>query len=175
MLPLTTVCVRGKNSSSTLLNCCQHITYWNSLVNATSCHYKSEAKIAPAQFLSSAVKAIVNALGNTLSGHDMCPRQKWLQRNIVVAAETLPDSGALESASRSSPAFCGAITGNSGDQRAPKIMCEQSAVPFSSDMFMVSPTLSDNFAHEVAALRQESHRSSQRLAVRESLTPNMHK
>ena len=42
-------------------------------------------------------------------------------------------------------------------------------------MFMVSPTLSDNFAHEVAAFRQESHRSSQRLAVRESLTPNIHK
>ena len=42
-------------------------------------------------------------------------------------------------------------------------------------MFMVSPTLSDNFAQEFAAFRQESHGSFQLLAVRESLTPNIHK
>ena len=32
------------------------------------------------------------------------------------------------------PAFCGALTNNSGDQRTPKIMCEQTAVPSSSDI-----------------------------------------
>ena len=34
------------------------------------------------------------------------------------------------------PAICGARTENSADQRTPKIMCEQSADPSSSDMYM---------------------------------------
>ena len=78
-------------------NYCQHVTYWNALGKATSCHFKSEAKVAPAQFWVLLLKQLWLRLGNTLSGHGMCPKLKWLQRNIVLAAETLPDSGTLES------------------------------------------------------------------------------
>ena len=61
-----------------------------------------EAKVVPAHCCGGCRDvARLGALESAASGHELCPR--------------------LGQVSRSSPAFCGALTSNSGDQRTPKI------------------------------------------------------
>ena len=76
ILPLTTVCVRGKSTSSTLLELLSTRCILECVGECYLVSLQVGDRSSSSAVLSSAVKAIVNAFGNSLAGHDMCPREK---------------------------------------------------------------------------------------------------
>ena len=141
MLPLTIKCVRDKSCSSAALRSMS--AYWNALGNASSCPYKSEAKVAPAQYrvlLSCHYQLsmrweMLSLTTTCVPGKSSSSAMLWrLPRRCQIGVRwrmpPLTTNCVRGWGSSRARAPRSAVQGNSGDQRAPKtIVCEQSAVP----------------------------------------------
>ena len=82
------MCPRQKVAPAHCCNHCQHVAYWECIGE----WYLVSQNVSE---LSSTVVSlpIVNALGNAISGHDMCPRQEQLQRSVEIHCQDVTKMG----------------------------------------------------------------------------------